>query len=263
MSPPDSLIFNRCIQEAQRICSFSPRIQKSGDIPYWENSLTQIRWNQIQNLNRFPPSQQLKLLNSRLKDKIPSYQFSPEILADFFQSFYLECLRAFRREFGLEGYSPKSRLETAEFFAYCDRYSQRKILGGIALVRRRAIDFLQSRPPEIPCEIEAAAEYSEEARAWGEEIYKAYLRAAQEKEREKFAAGEREKRIAALFQFLEAKGRYDCIRYLSLVLEDWHPAAIEAELGTTRRERDYLQQRSRYWILKFQERESRRGGKGG
>lgn len=264
MTPPDSLIFNRCIQEAQRICSFSPRIQKSGDIPYWENSLTQIRWNQIQNLNRFPPSQQLNFLNSRLKDKIPSYQFSHEILADFFQSFYLECLRAFRREFELSGgYSPRSRMETAEFFAYCDRYSQRKIIGGIALVRRRAIDFLQSRPPEIPCEIDAAMEYSEEARAWGGEIHKASLNAAQEKEREKLAAGNREEMIAALFQFLEAKGRHDCIRYLSLILEDLHPTEIDVALGTTRRQRDYLQQRLRYWILKFQERESRRGGKGG
>jgi hypothetical protein len=255
-------IFQRCHEEAQRICAASPRIQKSGDIAYWENSLASQREFQIKRLESFPVSQQIKIMNFKLKGRI-QMEFPPENLPDFLQSFYLECLRAFRREFKLPGYSPKSRRENAEFFAYCDRYSQRKILGGIALIRRRAIDFLQSLPQEIPCEIEGAVQYCEESRSWGGKIYKAYLAAAQEKEREKLAAGDREEMIAALFQFLEAKGRCDCIRYLSLILEDWHPAAIDAELGITRRERDYLQQRLRYWILKFQEREARRGGKGG
>lgn len=261
MSPTETLIFNRCLQEAQRICSSSPRIQKSGNILYWENHLTQIRWNQIQRLKLFPVPQQLKLLNSRLKDKIPSYQFSPEALADFLQSFSLECLRAFRREFQIEGYSPKSRVEVAEFFAFCDRYSQRKIIGGIALVRRRALDFLQSRPPEIPCEIEGVAEYSEESVASGGKIYKAYLASAQEKEREKLAAGDREELIAALFQFLEFKGQGDCIPYLRLVLADLPVPEIDRRLGLSRRDRDHLQQRARYWILKFQGKQGRRGQK--
>jgi hypothetical protein len=244
-------IYRRCRSEARRICAASPRIQKSGDVGRWEDDLTQIRWRQIQNLNRFLPSQQLKFLNSRLKDKIPSYQFSPEALADFLQSFYMECLRVFRREFGLESYSPKSRLENAEFFAFCDRYSKRKIRGD-TIVRLRARDFLQSRPKDIPCEIEAAAEYSEESSAWGGAIHRAYLGAAQEKEREKLAAGDRRELIAELFQFLEAKGKGECVPYLRLVAHGFSARAIDEALGLTMRERDYLQQKAHYWILKFQ-----------
>ncbi|MCT7965171.1 hypothetical protein NG799_02335 [Laspinema sp. D1] len=254
MPSEETLIFNRCIQEAQRVCLSSPRIQNSGDIAYWENQLIQIRWNKILKLKAFPISQQLKLLNSRLKDKAPSYQFSPDSFADFLQNFHVEALRAFRREFELDSYSPKSRLQTAEFFVFCDRYASRKILGGIPLIRRRALDFLHSRSREISCEIEAAAEWPDELSAWGGMIYKAYVRAAQEKEREKLAAGDRAELISELIKYLEARKQTDCITYLKLVLDDVPFSEIYETLGLSRRQRDHLQQKLRYYVTQFKQR---------
>ena len=247
-------ILRRCQAEAQRICAASPRIQKSGAIAHWENEHTQIRWRKIQKLGKFPVSQQLKLSNSRLKEKALSYEFPADSFGDFLQNFHIEALRAFRREFELGSYSPKSRLQTAEFFVFCDRYASRKILGGICLIRRRALDFLYRLPREISCEIEAAAEWPDELSAWGGMIYKAYVRAAQEAEGEKGAAGDRAELISELIKYLEARKQTDCITYLRLVLADVPFSEIYEILGLTRRQRDHLQQKLRYYVTQFKER---------
>ena len=95
------------------------------------------------------------------------------MIEDFLQGFYIESLRAFRREHGLEqSYTPKFKLELAEYMAFTEQYAKRQIgLPGRnrqRLIVLRAQGFAKGLPPETSLDIEMAVESpkSEEAEAF-------------------------------------------------------------------------------------------------
>jgi hypothetical protein len=49
-------------------------------------------------------------------------------LEDFLQGFYIEALKAFRRENQVDAdYSPKTRLQLSEYMTFCEQYAKRRI----------------------------------------------------------------------------------------------------------------------------------------
>ena len=54
-----------------------------------------------------------------------------------------------------------------------------------------------------------------------------------------------------LIRYLEEKQQLDCIDYFVLRLRDCATSEIEAVLGLTPRQRDYLQQRFKYHLIRF------------
>jgi hypothetical protein len=61
----------------------------------------------------------------------------------------------------------------------------------------------------------------------------------------------REKVIKELISYLEERQQGDCADYFALRLQDLPTQEIEAILDLTPRERDYLQQRFKYHLMRF------------
>ena len=74
-------------------------------------------------------------------------------IEDFLQSFYIEVVKAFRRENQLaSNYQPQTRLELAEYMTFTELYAKRRIvLPGQRkqqLVVLRAQSYANRQPPE-------------------------------------------------------------------------------------------------------------------
>src|SRR4028118_487463 len=85
------------------------------------------------------------------------------MIEDFLQGFYIESLRAFRREHQLDvTYQPRTQLELAEYMAFTEHYAKRQIgLPGRnrqRLIVLRAQGFAKGQPPETAIDIEMAVE---------------------------------------------------------------------------------------------------------
>lgn len=61
----------------------------------------------------------------------------------------------------------------------------------------------------------------------------------------------RENVVQELIAYLEERQQNDCADYFSLRLQDLPTQEIEAILGLTPRQRDYLQQRFKYHLMRF------------
>jgi hypothetical protein len=61
----------------------------------------------------------------------------------------------------------------------------------------------------------------------------------------------RQKVLTELFGYLKQRKQQACADYLTLRLQDLSTSEIEAILGLTPRQRDYLQQRFKYHLLRF------------
>lgn len=57
--------------------------------------------------------------------------------------------------------------------------------------------------------------------------------------------------VKELIAYLEERKQHDCIDYFTLRLQDLPANEIEAILGLTPRQRDYLQQRFKYHLIRF------------
>jgi hypothetical protein len=187
-----------------------------------------------------------------------SYQGRLTLIEDFLQSFYMESLSAFRRETGLSlSYSPKTMLELAEYMAFTERYAKRRIpLPGRRnqqLIILRAQTFSQQQPSEALVDLEQAAEGtlldSDES----------YNVASAQQLREQMVAQDHEPAedtlrqavVKELIDYLEERKQQDCIDYFALRLQDLPANEIEQILGLTPRQRDYLQQRFKYHLVRF------------
>jgi hypothetical protein len=258
----------RITSEVYRICSESKRIQASGAV---ENSAMVLARHRLQQCLRYyelgsnrgrvelhstlsaiiyryinPPHRQL------------SYQGRLVIIEDFLQSFYLEALNAFRRENQLSAtYSPQTVLSLAEYMAFTERYAKRRIpLPGRQqqLIILRAQTFSQQQPPETCVDIEQAAEGSgNEADGSWEDPAVQQLRTAMatQAEPEPQEDSLRSVVITELMSYLEERQQSDCADYFTLRLQDLSAQEIEAILNLTPRQRDYLQQRFKYHLIRF------------
>ena len=186
-----------------------------------------------------------------------SYQVRLTLIEDFLQGFYMESLNAFRRETQLpRTYQPRSLLELSEYMAFTERYGKRRIpLPGHRnqqLIVLRAQSFSQHQPGDALVDMEQAAEgIASEGSAWDA--------ASMQQVREQMVAQEpttgedslREAVVGELTAYLEERKQGDCADYFALRLQDLPANEIETILSLTPRQRDYLQQRFKYHLIRF------------
>ncbi|MFQ4146821.1 heterocyst differentiation protein HetZ [Chlorogloeopsis sp. ULAP02] len=258
----------RIAAEVYRICHESKRIQASGSVENSAMALAKHRLQQCLRYYQLGSNRGRVELHSTLSAIIYRYINPPQrqlsyqgrltVIEDFLQSFYLEALNAFRRENQLEAsYRPQTLLELAEYMAFTERYGKRRIpLPGRQqqLIILRAQTFSQQQPPETCVDIEQAAEGSgNEADGSWEDPAVQQLRTAMATQPEPEAQEEtlRSVVIAELMNYLEERQQNDCADYFALRLQDLSAQEIETILGLTPRQRDYLQQRFKYHLIRF------------
>jgi hypothetical protein len=264
-----SAILSRIAREVERICSKSERIQTSGEIQSWLMTLARHRLQKCLSYYKLGSRRGRVELHSHLSTMVYRH-ISPgrsqlgfsarySMVEDFLQGFYIEALKAFRRENQLtEAYSPKNRLELAEYMAFTEHYAKRRItLPGRRnqqLIVLRAQGFANRQPPETTLDLEMAVES-----ARGEEAEIHSRSPVVQQVREQMVADAvdpadsvvRDRVINELIEYLESQGQNDCVDYLTLKLQDLSAPEIDDILGLSARQRDYLQQRFKYHVEKF------------
>lgn len=261
-------VAERLFNEVIRICSESKRIQSSGEVESWATTLAKHRLQQCIQYYKLGSRQGRVELQSTLSAVVYRYITPPKtqsnysarltLIEDFLQGFYMEALNAFRRENQLPTtYQPRTLLELAEYMAFTERYGKRRIpLPGHRnqqLIILRAQTFSQQQPAETPVDIERAAEgvSGETDTPWNA--------ASMQQVREQMVAQEpdppedtlRHKVIEELMAYLKERDQEDCADYFVLRLQDLPANEIEVILGLTARQRDYLQQRFKYHLIRF------------
>lgn len=263
-----SEVATRIATEVTRICTQSPRIQVSGQIEAWGIRLARHRLEQCLQYYQLGSRQGRVELHSTLSAIVyryitppqaqSSYQARLALIEDFLQGFYIEALNALRREAQLPPtYSPRTLLELAEYMAFVERYGKRRIQlpsgRSQQLIVLRSQTFSQQQPPETLVDMELAAEgaFSDSESTWNT--------APVQQVREVMVAGEtdptyehlRQTVVKELMQYLEERNQQDCADYFALRLQDLPANEIEEILNLTPRQRDYLQQRFKYHLIRF------------
>ncbi|MCT7949722.1 HetZ-related protein [Ancylothrix sp. C2] len=258
----------RLAREIERICSKSPRIQNSGEVRSWQQVLARHRVQKCLHYYQKGSKQGRVELHSNLSSMVYrhvaplrsrlGFQGRYNLIEDFLQGFYIESLRAFRRENQLpENYQPRTQLELAEYMAFTEQFAKRRISlgrGAQQLIVLRAQGFANNQPEETVLDIEQAVEFPK-----GEEAESQNRSHAAQQVREQMVADTvdpaeavlRDRVVAELVEYLEAQGQKDCVDYLVLKLQDLAAQEIDEILGLTARQRDYLQQRFKYHVEKF------------
>jgi hypothetical protein len=259
----------RIATEVERICAKSDRIQKSGQIVSWQTTLVRHRLQKCLYYHQLGSRRGRVELHSHLSTMVYRH-ISPgrtqlgfsarySLVEDFLQGFYIEALKAFRREHQLsEVYSPRTRLELAEYMAFTEHYAKRRItLPGRRnqqLIVLRAQGFANRQPLETTLDLEMAVESAK-----GEEAELHSRSPVVQQVREQMVADAvdpadsvvRDRVINELVAYLESQEQTDCIDYLTLKLQDLSAPEIDEILGLSSRQRDYLQQRFKYHVEKF------------
>lgn len=262
-------VAQRIATEVERVCDKSDRIKTSGEIRSWQVALARHRLQKCLHYYQLGSQRGRVELHSTLGAMVYrhvaaartqlGFQGRYSLVEDFLQGFYMEALKAFRRENELAAdYSPRTQLELAEYMAFTEQYAKRRINlpGGCnqQLVVLRAQGFARRQPPETTVDIEMAVESAKSEEA------ESHLRsAAVQQVRSQMMmmsvdpaeASERDRVITELAQYLQSQGQADCVDYLYLKLQDVSAPEIDEILGLTSRERDYLQQRFKYHLEKF------------
>ncbi|BAZ54003.1 hypothetical protein NIES4103_66870 [Nostoc sp. NIES-4103] len=263
-------VAQRIAKEVQRICDKSYRIQTSGEIQSWQLTLSRHRLQKCLQYYRLGSRRGRVELHATLGAivyrhvTIPGSELGFEarsnLIEDFLQAFYMEAIKAFRRENELpEDYTPRTQLQLAEYMAFTEQYAKRRINlpGGNnqQLIILRAQSFARRQPQETNVDIEMAVESarSEEAESYQRNSAVQQIRSQMiaQPNFDPSEASERDRIILELIKYLESQGQSDCIDYLTLKLQDLSAPEIDQILGLTSRQRDYLQQRFKYHAEKF------------
>ena len=262
-------VATRLAIEVTRICRKSDRIQASGEVNAWQRSLADNRLKKYLEYYKLGSRQGRIELHSRLSAIAYRYiapaqaqlgfQGRCNLLEDFLQGFYIEVLKAFRRENHLAvDYTPRVRLELAEYMAFSEQYAKRRIsLPGCynqQLIVLRAQTFARKLPAETCVDIEMAVEAPKGEDAEGYSRSPALQQIREQMVADVIDPAEavlRDKIIRELVEYLESQDQKGCIDYLTLRLQDMAASEIDEVLGLTPRQRDYLQQRFKYHVEKF------------
>ncbi|MFB2934688.1 hypothetical protein ACE1B6_05370 [Aerosakkonemataceae cyanobacterium BLCC-F154] len=262
-------VASRIAKEVARICEQSSRIQNSGEVRSWQISLIKHRVQKCLSYYHLGSRQGRIELHSTLAAIVyryinpmrspVSFQARYNLIEDFLQNFYIESLKVFRKEAELpENYTPRHSLEIAEYLAFTEQYARRKISlkAGFSqqLIVLRAQTFSHRQPAETAIDIELAAESTK-----GEDTGASIQESALQQVRSSMVSESndrseellRENLITELIQYLEAQEQPECVKYLILKLQDLSAPEIDEILGLSPRQRDYLQQRFKYYVEKF------------
>ncbi len=262
-------VVQRILGEVDRVCEKSQRIQNSGEIRDWQLSLARHRLQKCLKYYRLGSQRGRVELHSTLSAMVyrhiaPShaqlgFQGRYTAIEDFMQGFYIESLRAFRRENELPvDYQPRTRIELAEYLAFTEQYAKRRIslpsCRNQQLVVLRAQGFARRLPPEVSIDIETAIESAKT-----EEAEAQVRSSAAHQVREQMVADAvdpaesvlRDRVVTELVAYLESQNQDACVDYLTLKLQDLSAPEIDEILQLTPRQRDYLQQRFKYHVERF------------
>lgn len=260
----------RITKEVERICDKSSRIQTSGEITSWQLTLARHRMQKCLRYYQLGSQRGRVELHSTLGAMVYRHVSTPgsqlgfdgrySLIEDFLQAFYIEGIKAFRRENELpEDYSPRTQMQLAEYMAFTEQYAKRRINlpGGCnqQLIILRAQGYSRRQPQETTVDFEAALESarSEEGEAYQRNSAVQQLRSQMVAQASFDPAedSERDRVVSELIGYLEAQGQKDCVDYLMLKLQDLSAPEIDGILRLTTRQRDYLQQRFKYHVEKF------------
>ncbi len=252
-------------QEVLRICSQSDRIKTSEQVDVWALNLAKHRLQQCFHYYRHGVKRGQIELHGTLSAMVYRY-FMPgggrtnhgwrqRAIEEFLQGFYEDSWNTFRRETHLsETYRARTRLEQAEYLAFTERYAKRNIgfrdKSSQQLIVLRVKTFLQKQRREISLDLELGddetAMYSDSTT---NEVYRlsAQMVMPVVTPPDPICANI----IEELQSYLEKRQQSQCVRYFFLLLEDKTPKEIDAILDVTPRERDYLQQRFKYHLMRF------------
>ncbi len=261
-------VAERLAAEVARICNESNRIQTSGDVESWAQQLANHRLKQVLSYYKLGSHRGRVELQSTLSAIVyryitppqaaASYQARLTLIEDFLQGFYVESLNAFRRETSIDAtYRPRALLELAEYMAFTERYGKRRIpLPGRRsqqLIILRAQTFSQQQPPETSVDMDTAAEGGtpDSDSNWNDAAIQQVREMMVAAEPEPLEANLRDTVVDELFAYLEERQQSDCADYFTLRLKDLPASEIEEILGLTPRQRDYLQQRFKYHLIRF------------
>lgn len=262
-------VAQRMAAEVERICRKSDRIQATGDVYTWQISLGRHRLEKCLQYYQLGSRQGRKELHSNLSVMVYRHiapaqaqlNFSARynLIEDFLQDFYVESIKAFRRENELPSdYQPRTQLELSEYMAFTEQYAKRRInlFNGFSqqLIILRAQSFAKRQPAETSVDIEAAVETpkTEEGISHSRSAVMQQLRSHLVSESIDPAESVlRDRVISELIKYLEDQGQSECVDYLTLKLSDLSAAEIDEVLRLTPRQRDYLQQRFKYHVEKF------------
>jgi len=266
----------RLATEVIRICQQSQRIQSLGDVDVWAVKLARHRLHQCLHYYYLKATMARLDLHSTLSAIIyryiaPSrtssaYQRRLTLIEDFLQGFYVEALTAFRRE-GANSevapinptYTPRTLLELAEFLSFTERYAKRRIpisnRSRQQLIILRAQAFVQQQPPETLIDMEQVADNGG-LESPPQNMDEVLLRQVGEimlaQEQGMNQQNQlRQSVINALINYLEEHQQQDCVQYFVLRLNDSNTREIESIMNLTPRQRDYLQQRFKYHLVRF------------
>jgi len=262
-------VIQRIVAEVERICQKSDRIQASGQVETWQWTLAQHRLQKCLTYYRLGSRRGRVELHSHLSAIVYrhitrsrtqlGFQARYEMIEDFMQIFYIEVLKAFRKEnFLPDDYSPQTRLELAEYMAFMEQYAKRRInLPGRRnqqLIVLRAQGFARRQPTETSVDLDLAVE---SARGDEADLHSRSPVVQQVREQMVSEALDpadsvlRDRVLTELVQYLESQKQQDCIDYLILKMQDLTAPEIDEILGLSPRQRDYLQQRFKYHVEKF------------
>ncbi|MBW4480904.1 MAG: hypothetical protein KME14_00025 [Tildeniella torsiva UHER 1998/13D] len=261
-------VMQRLTTEIERICAMSDRIQASGDVNHWQAALVRHRVSKCLAYYDMGSNRGRVELHSSLS-AIVYRHVAPQgshlgfkgryaLLEDFMQIFYIEVLNAFRREHELPTtYTPRTRLELAEYMAFSEQYAKRRINlrgGSQQLIVLRAQAFSRRQPAETSVDMTLVSEGAKTEAAESHARSSVVQQVREKMMAETNDPGDgvmRDRVINALMQYLKAQNQTDCVDYLVLKLKDCSAAEIDDILGLSARERDYLQQRFKYHVEKF------------
>jgi hypothetical protein len=268
-SPSIGRVATRLAQEIQRVCSKSDRIRNSGEVRVWEISLGRHRLNKCLSYYQLGSQRGRVELHSNLSVMVYRHISSAKnnlgfsgkynLIEDFLQDFYVESLKAFRRENEVSpDYQPRTKLELAEYMAFTEQYAKRRITlpNGYSqqLIILRAQSFARRQPDDTVVDLEQATDFS---KLEDNQTYN--LGGVMQQIRVQMVSDTpdpsdsvlRQRLINALFEYLEDQKQTDCADYLTLKLQDLTASEIDEILSLTPRQRDYLQQRFKYHVDKF------------
>jgi hypothetical protein len=263
------VIADRIANEVERICSKSDRIQKSGESDSWLLGLAKHRLTKCVSYYELGSRRGRIELHSHLSAIVYRYISPPHaqlsfqgrysLIEDFLQDFYVESIKAFRRENELpHDYQPRSLLQLAEYMVFTECYAKRRIHlhfgNSQQLIILRAQTFSKRQPADATVDIEQAFDTAKEddGEGGGNSRLLQQLRSKMVADSSDMSEGAlRDRVIGQLIEHLRGQGQEQCVDYLLLKLEDLSAPEIEEILRIDSRQRDYLQQRFKYHIEKF------------
>jgi hypothetical protein len=248
-------VADRIAVEVDRICAKSERIQNSGIGESWRVGLARHRVSKCLYYYQLGSKQGRIELHSHLSSIVYRYITIPKsqlgfqarysLIEDFLQEFYVESLKAFRRENQLEDtYTPHSLIQLAEYMVFTECYAKRRIhlrYGNTQqLIVLRAQTFAKAFETARDEDGDTGSKLMQQIRA---KMVSDNVDSSEEVLRERV--------VEELVAYLRSQNQSACVDYLLLKMEDLSAPEIEKILGLTTRERDYLQQKFKYHIEKF------------